>query len=492
MRSSTPVKTPVSTIERTTQQNGHKTSADRRSPSPAGFKLKGDSLFTKKYTYSVDDKESSRGRPYSPRTYGGFNYTTSTDAPTDNISPITSPNDDLQSPGSRKATGVAFTYNPPGTEIKSPGERGTARTSPLTTSERTQGSALPTTRLEIEEARRAYLRDEKEIASRGRSTTATDLRSDSLSRNTTTSTKESSHMEKSQSVSSRLEKMISEKRAATEKPSTLPLKTKASPRSTNIQSMTLPTASPRLEQPSSGRGSRASNLDSSSESVSSDEGSMVDQYEKEDPRLVAPKVTSTSRAPVSARTDVVRSIPSPSVRTTISPKTPTTPTIQPKPSPTQARPSPTQVRPSPIQSRPSTLTSTSMPAPYKPLTSPSSTYRPLASATTPTSRTTPTTTTTSPPTPPVPTSKPPEIVPPGARLIPPYKRPSPEKEKPVPRFTHMSRKRVVTNADGTVEEMEEVMEPSQLSALSGGRASKPVVVGVVPSATKPELVLLLR
>lgn len=55
------------------------------------------------------------------------------------------------------------------------------------------------------------------------------------------------------------------------------------------------------------------------------------------------------------------------------------------------------------------------------------------------------------------------------------------KQQSLPRFTHMSRKRVVKNADGSVEETEEVLEPSALSSLTG--PSKPVVVGVVPSST---------
>lgn len=66
-------------------------------------------------------------------------------------------------------------------------------------------------------------------------------------------------------------------------------------------------------------------------------------------------------------------------------------------------------------------------------------------------------------------------------------RKSPEelKQQSLPRFTHMSRKRVVKNADGSVEETEEVLEPSVLSSLTG--PSKPVVVGVVPSSTpKPD------
>lgn len=45
-----------------------------------------------------------------------------------------------------------------------------------------------------------------------------------------------------------------------------------------------------------------------------------------------------------------------------------------------------------------------------------------------------------------------------------------------PKITHVSRKRVVTNADGTVEEMEEIIEPKH-----GETITKPVIIGVVPS-----------
>lgn len=73
---------------------------------------------------------------------------------------------------------------------------------------------------------------------------------------------------------------------------------------------------------------------------------------------------------------------------------------------------------------------------------------------------------------------------------------------PVPRFTHLSRKRIVTNADGSVEETEEVLEPSKLSSAPSALASttspkltspfypssspspsKPIVVGVVPNTS---------
>ncbi|CAG2159170.1 unnamed protein product [Oppiella nova] len=56
-------------------------------------------------------------------------------------------------------------------------------------------------------------------------------------------------------------------------------------------------------------------------------------------------------------------------------------------------------------------------------------------------------------------------------------RTSPDKSRIIssqlsgPKITHASRKRVVTNADGTVEEMEEVLEPDMIGSLS---ASKPI------------------
>ncbi|RWS13885.1 band 4.1-like protein 3 [Dinothrombium tinctorium] len=59
-------------------------------------------------------------------------------------------------------------------------------------------------------------------------------------------------------------------------------------------------------------------------------------------------------------------------------------------------------------------------------------------------------------------------------------------QRPVdaPRITHVSRKRVITNADGSIEEMEEILEPSNVTIPT----SKPVVVGVVPT-TKPSSVV---
>jgi len=46
------------------------------------------------------------------------------------------------------------------------------------------------------------------------------------------------------------------------------------------------------------------------------------------------------------------------------------------------------------------------------------------------------------------------------------------------RITHASRKRIVTNSDGSVEETEEVLHPAPTYQSI---ASKPIVVGVVPT-----------
>lgn len=50
-----------------------------------------------------------------------------------------------------------------------------------------------------------------------------------------------------------------------------------------------------------------------------------------------------------------------------------------------------------------------------------------------------------------------------------------------PKITHASRKRVVTNSDGSTVETEEVLEPSSMTSMATTTKSKPVVVGVVPS-----------
>nr|XP_027198882.1 protein 4.1 homolog isoform X2 [Dermatophagoides pteronyssinus] len=49
-----------------------------------------------------------------------------------------------------------------------------------------------------------------------------------------------------------------------------------------------------------------------------------------------------------------------------------------------------------------------------------------------------------------------------------------------PKITHASRKRVVTNSDGSTYETEEVLDPSSLTSMT---TTKPKVVGVVPSTT---------
>jgi hypothetical protein len=48
-----------------------------------------------------------------------------------------------------------------------------------------------------------------------------------------------------------------------------------------------------------------------------------------------------------------------------------------------------------------------------------------------------------------------------------------------PKITHASRKRIIANSDGTVEEMEEVLETG--NGVSA-HTSKPVIIGVVPSS----------
>lgn len=63
-----------------------------------------------------------------------------------------------------------------------------------------------------------------------------------------------------------------------------------------------------------------------------------------------------------------------------------------------------------------------------------------------------------------------------------------------PKITHASRKRVVTNADGSTIETEEILEPTTMTSHSMAK-SKPVVVGVVPSTpastySRPDSVLL--
>ncbi len=53
-----------------------------------------------------------------------------------------------------------------------------------------------------------------------------------------------------------------------------------------------------------------------------------------------------------------------------------------------------------------------------------------------------------------------------------------------PKITHASRKRVVTNADGSTIEMEEILEPATMTShATTTKTSKPVVVGVLPSTT---------
>ena len=236
-----------------------------RSSSPEGFKLKtpstGRSPFTREYTYSADSASENR-RSFSPRQHG-FSYATSSKP-----SPETHEKDEATSPTSKKLTGLAFTYNPPTVEDIRPTLPATspptsfstsaisslARKSPTATS-RTSVSPRPSpvTRKSMEEARKAFL----------------------------------------------------EEAIPTSQPSPKPSLTpsKSSQRGILVQSKTFPTPSPRpvSELIASGRVSRQSKesaLESDSSSVTSDSDSMVNEYEKDDPRpeTIAASVTSAKSA----------------------------------------------------------------------------------------------------------------------------------------------------------------------------------------------------
>lgn len=440
-RTSTPMKSPPTPTAAGRKSPG--TNGTERSASPAGFQFKPTgSAFAKEYTYSVDDRTGRRA--YSPSSYG-FNYTGAMERDAGKISPIT-PSDDPSSPTSRKATAVAFTYKPPGAEIKSPADRRTSPLSPMSAA----GTASPTL------SKSGILSARMESPTLSKTAILAGSRTDSPSMRSTKYT-ESSLSESS----SKVKKVTVEK---AQKPTTLAVTPvtkpviepkKISPRGAFFQTQvktpspvtptrpspdtlrqkSAPAPLPKVEL-GSGRASRQSNLDESEDSsVSSDESSMVDEYEKEASIVETPAITATSRAPAPPRT----TMPSPAARSPTT-KLTTQPSLTPKQSPS-----------------PPSLPKQSPPA--------------------------------------LPKQSPPHISPTKSPHTPTraeffgYKRPSPEtdpRQKSAPRYTHMSRKRVVTNADGSVEEMEEVMEPSSLSAIS---ASKPVVVGVVPSLTKPELVL---
>lgn len=210
-------------------------------------------------------------------------------------------------------------------------------------------------------------------------------------------------------------------------------KATSSPKLVSVTSKTLPSPSQKSKTtPLSGRASRQSresNLDSSSaSSVSSDSESMVDEYEKDDARHQSLDQTFPSK---------------------ISPTAPTTftPFSRPTYTPYQSK-----------QAARSSFFGTEKPAVTAPkpkvtATSPTSTTRPWVGYKTDRSD-----------------------------LI----KKSPEEEsQSLPRFHHLSRKRVVTNADGSIEETEEVMEPSKISPIKAA-PSKPVVVGVVPSNISPK------
>ncbi|KAH7641834.1 erythrocyte membrane protein band 4.1 like coracle isoform X2 [Dermatophagoides farinae] len=63
-----------------------------------------------------------------------------------------------------------------------------------------------------------------------------------------------------------------------------------------------------------------------------------------------------------------------------------------------------------------------------------------------------------------------------------FHQPHPQQEHGYsgPKITHASRKRVVTNSDGSTYETEEILEPSSMTSMT---TTKPKVVGVVPSTT---------
>lgn len=238
-----------------------------RSSSPEGFKLKtpstGSSAFTREYTYSADSNENRRS--FSPRQHG-FNYAASPKPGPDTL------NKDGATSPSKKFTGLAFTYNPPTVEDIRPAIpsqppptsfstsaiSSLARKSPTATS-RTSVSPRPSpvTRKSMDEARKAFL-------------------------------------EEAIPTSATLPSQPSPK------PSSLPPK---SPRGILVQSKTFPTPSPKpvSELIASGRASRQSKesaLESDSSSVTSDSDSMVNEYEKDDPRpeTIAASVTSAKSA----------------------------------------------------------------------------------------------------------------------------------------------------------------------------------------------------
>ena len=216
-------------------------------------------------------------------------------------------------------------------------------------------------------------------------------------------------------------------------------KATSSPRLVSVTAKTLPSPSQKPKTtPLSGRASRQSresNLDStSSSSVSSDSDSMVDEYEKDDARHDAIQTTSK-----------------------ISPTTPAPTTFTPFSRPTYT---PYQSK----QAARSNFFSSEKPV----VTAPKPKVIPTTTQITSTTTTSPTSATTRPWV--------------GYRVDrSDISRKSPEEERKsqsLPRFHHMSRKRVVTNADGSIEETEEVLDPTKLTSVF---ASKPVVVGVVPT-----------
>lgn len=260
VRTSTPLRP-------THGSSSHESSLPGRSSSPEGFKLKtpsaGISAFTREYTYSADSNENRRS--FSPRQHG-FSYAASSKSVLD-----PQIKDDATSPLSKKFTGLAFTYSPPTVEdikptlpspptsYSTPAISSLARKSPTATS-RTSVSPRPSpvTRKSMEEARKAFLEDAVPNLA----------------------TPPSQHSPKPPSL-------VAPK----------------SPRGILVQSKTFPSPSPKpvSELITSGRASRQSKesaLESDSSSVTSDSDSMVNEYEKDDPRqeTIAASVSSAKSA----------------------------------------------------------------------------------------------------------------------------------------------------------------------------------------------------
>ena len=282
-----------------------------RSSSPEGFKLKTPSTegsaFTREYTYSADSSADQSRRPFSPRQHG-FNYAANSPRST---AEGQSKDDEATSPTSKKLTGLAFTYNPPTVEgirpttvttpsqppptsFSTPAISSLARKSP-TAASKTSVSPRPSpvTRKSMGEARKAFL--EEAVPS---------------------------------NTSATLPSQPSPK-----PPLSTGILPPKSPRGILVQSKTFPSPSPRpvSELIVSGRASRQSKesaLESDSSSVTSDSDSMVNEYEKDDPRpeTIVASVTSAKSAFFS---DQQQQSPSLSLMKLIPPAKPKLPSVPP-------------------------------------------------------------------------------------------------------------------------------------------------------------------